>query len=133
MSDAARALAPVSREHQLIIPHGNRPQVRLPALPADAYTPDATGKRGGIEAKIDKDLGSEPPARKFDADRFVMAPDVYIGRGTLAIGIRFHQVTRIQSLGSANAAAWSESSVSLWSWQEHFPLVMVPHTGMVTC
>src|SRR5688572_8978386 len=114
MSVAARALAPVSREHQLIIPHGNRPQVRLPALQAYAYTPDATGKRGGSEAKIDKDLGSELPARTFDADLFVMAPDVYIGRGTLAIGIRFHQVNRIQSLGSANAAAWSENSVSLW-------------------
>jgi carbamate kinase len=76
MSVAARALAPVSREHQLIIPHGNRPQVRLPALQAHAYTPDATCKRGGIEAKIDKDLVSEPPARKFDADLFVMVTDV---------------------------------------------------------
>ena len=133
MSVAARALAPVSREHQLIIPHGNRPQVRLPALQASAYTPDATGKRGGIEAKIDKDLVSEPPARKFDADLFVMATDVNIVRGSLAVGIRFHQVNRFRSLGSANAAAWSENSVSLWSWQEHFPLVVVPHTGMVTC
>ena len=35
---AARALAPVAAEHQLVIAHGNGPQVGLLALQAAAYT-----------------------------------------------------------------------------------------------
>jgi carbamate kinase len=35
---AAQALAPVSREHQLVISHGNGPQVGLLALQAQAYS-----------------------------------------------------------------------------------------------
>ena len=35
---AARALAPVSRDHQLIVTHGNGPQVGLLALQAQAYS-----------------------------------------------------------------------------------------------
>jgi carbamate kinase len=35
---AARALAPVAREHQLVVSHGNGPQVGLLALQAQAYT-----------------------------------------------------------------------------------------------
>ena len=35
---AAQALAPVSREHQLIVTHGNGPQVGLLALQAHAST-----------------------------------------------------------------------------------------------
>jgi carbamate kinase len=35
---AARALAPLAREHQLIVAHGNGPQVGLLALQAEAYT-----------------------------------------------------------------------------------------------
>ena len=35
---AAQALAPVAQEHELVISHGNGPQVGLLALPADAYT-----------------------------------------------------------------------------------------------
>jgi carbamate kinase len=34
---AARALAPVATEHQLVLSHGNGPQVGLLALQADAY------------------------------------------------------------------------------------------------
>ena len=34
---AARALAPVARAHQLVISHGNGPQVGLLALQASAY------------------------------------------------------------------------------------------------
>ena len=38
MRVAAQALAPVSRDHQLIVTHGNGPQVGLLALQAHAYT-----------------------------------------------------------------------------------------------
>ena len=35
---AAQALAPVAREHQLVVSHGNGPQVGLLALQAQAYS-----------------------------------------------------------------------------------------------
>ncbi len=37
LSDAAKALAPIAREHQVVITHGNGPQVGLLALQAAAY------------------------------------------------------------------------------------------------
>ena len=39
---AARALAPIAREHQLVVSHGNGPQVGLLALQGAAYKPDET-------------------------------------------------------------------------------------------
>src|SRR5919108_468103 len=38
---AAQALAPVAKEHQLVISHGNGPQVGLLALQGAAYKPEA--------------------------------------------------------------------------------------------
>src|SRR6187551_3740635 len=48
---AAQALAPVAREHQLVLSHGNGPQVGLLALQASAYT--------GVEAYPLDVLGAE--------------------------------------------------------------------------
>ena len=39
---AAEALAPIAREHQLVVSHGNGPQVGLLALQGAAYKPDET-------------------------------------------------------------------------------------------
>jgi carbamate kinase len=71
---AAQALAPLAREHQLVITHGNGPQVGLLALQSAAYTDvesypldilgaESQGMVGYmIEQEFDRILGSQPPA-----------------------------------------------------------------------
>jgi len=66
---AAMALAPVAREHQLVITHGNGPQVGLLALqaaaymPEDAYPLDVLGAEteGSIGYMIEQELGNLLP------------------------------------------------------------------------
>jgi carbamate kinase len=66
---AARALAPVSREHELVISHGNGPQVGLLALQAQAYTAveayplDVLGAEteGMIGYMLEQELGNLVP------------------------------------------------------------------------
>ncbi|MBK7522457.1 MAG: carbamate kinase [Gammaproteobacteria bacterium] len=66
---AAAALAPVAREHQLVISHGNGPQVGLLALqgaagkPDEAYPLDVLGAQteGGIGYMIEQELGNLLP------------------------------------------------------------------------
>lgn len=66
---AAQALAPVAREHQLIITHGNGPQVGLLALqgaayhPEEAYPLDVLGAEteGSIGYMIEQELGNLLP------------------------------------------------------------------------
>lgn len=70
---AARALAPLAREHQLVITHGNGPQVGLLALQSAAYTEvesyplDVLGAESQgmigylIEQEFDRILESRPP------------------------------------------------------------------------
>jgi carbamate kinase len=66
---ACRALAPVAREHELVISHGNGPQVGLLALQGAAYTPvetyplDLLGAQteGMIGYLIQQELGNELP------------------------------------------------------------------------
>jgi len=66
---AAQALAPVAREHQLVITHGNGPQVGLLALQAAAYHPeeayplDVLGAEteGSIGYMIEQELGNLLP------------------------------------------------------------------------
>ena len=66
---AAQALAPVSRKHQLIITHGNGPQVGLLALQAHAYTAveayplDVLGAEteGMIGYMLEQELGNLVP------------------------------------------------------------------------
>jgi carbamate kinase len=66
---ACKALAPVAREHELVISHGNGPQVGLLALQGAAYTPvetyplDLLGAQteGMIGYLIQQELGNELP------------------------------------------------------------------------
>ncbi len=66
---AARALAPVAKEHALVISHGNGPQVGLLALQAEAYEGaepyplDVLGAQteGMIGYLIEQELGNELP------------------------------------------------------------------------
>ena len=66
---AARALAPIATEHQLVITHGNGPQVGLLALQAAAYHPeeayplDVLGAQteGSIGYMIEQELGNLLP------------------------------------------------------------------------
>src|SRR4029079_12858437 len=66
---AAEALAPVAGEHQLVISHGNGPQVGLLALPGAAYKPDAAyplavlgaETEGMIGYMIEQELGNLLP------------------------------------------------------------------------
>jgi carbamate kinase len=66
---AAQALAPIAQEHQLVITHGNGPQVGLLALqaaafmPEDAYPLDVLGAEteGSIGYMIEQELGNLLP------------------------------------------------------------------------
>ncbi|MCQ3829480.1 carbamate kinase [Microbulbifer elongatus] len=66
---AAQALAPIAREHQLVISHGNGPQVGLLALQGAAYKPDeaypldvlGAETEGGIGYMIEQELGNLLP------------------------------------------------------------------------
>jgi carbamate kinase len=69
---ACRALAPLAAEHELVISHGNGPQVGLLALQASAYTPvapyplDVLGAQteGMIGYVLEQELGNELPASR---------------------------------------------------------------------
>src|SRR5579871_6329820 len=69
---AAAALAPVAREHELVISHGNGPQVGLLALQGSAYTAVDTypldvldaQTQGQIGYMIEQELGNELPQDK---------------------------------------------------------------------
>ena len=66
---AAEAMAPVAREHQLVISHGNGPQVGLLALQGAAYRPDeaypldvlGAETEGMIGYMIEQELGNLLP------------------------------------------------------------------------
>jgi len=66
---AAEALAPIAREHQLVISHGNGPQIGLLALQGAAYRPnesfplDVLGAQteGAIGYMIEQELGNLLP------------------------------------------------------------------------
>src|SRR5436190_6460490 len=66
---ACRALAPVAKEHELVIAHGNGPQVGLLALQGSAYTAvetyplDVLGAQteGMIGYMLEQELGNELP------------------------------------------------------------------------
>jgi carbamate kinase len=66
---AAKAMAPVAREHQLVISHGNGPQVGLLALQGAAYKPDeaypldvlGAETEGMIGYMIEQELGNLLP------------------------------------------------------------------------
>jgi carbamate kinase len=66
---AAKALAPIAKEHQLVISHGNGPQVGLLALQGAAYKPDevfpldvlGAQTEGMIGYMIEQELGNLLP------------------------------------------------------------------------
>jgi carbamate kinase len=72
---ACKALAPVALEHELVISHGNGPQVGLLALQADAYKAvdtyplDVLGAQteGMIGYVLEQELGNELPFEKHIA------------------------------------------------------------------
>jgi carbamate kinase len=77
---AARALAPVAREHELVLSHGNGPQVGLLALQSDAYKEveayplDVLGAQtqGMIGYMIEQELGNLLPFNKPFASLLTM-------------------------------------------------------------
>ena len=54
---AAAALAPIAREHALVIAHGNGPQVGLLALQASAYRPDQAYPLDILDAETEGMIG----------------------------------------------------------------------------
>lgn len=68
---AAEALAPIAKQHQLVISHGNGPQVGLLALQGAAYKPDEASSldvlgaqtEGSIGYMIEQELGNLLPVR----------------------------------------------------------------------
>jgi carbamate kinase len=54
---AAKALAPIAREHELVISHGNGPQVGLLALQGAAYKPEETFPLDILDAETEGMIG----------------------------------------------------------------------------
>jgi carbamate kinase len=95
---ACRALAPLAREHELVVSHGNGPQVGLLALQGAAYTPvetyplDVLGAQteGMIGYVIQQELGNELPLEVPIASLLTLvevdAADPAFGNPTKPIG-----------------------------------------------
>ena len=70
---AARALLPIARAHELVLTHGNGPQVGLLALQNSAYRPDETypldildaESEGMIGYLLEQELGNLLPGRRM--------------------------------------------------------------------
>ena len=77
---ACRALAPVALEHELVVAHGNGPQVGLLALQGSAYTAvdtyplDVLGAQteGMIGYMLEQELGNELPSERHLATLLTM-------------------------------------------------------------
>jgi len=88
---ACEALAPVALEHELVVSHGNGPQVGLLALQGAAYTPveayplDLLGAQteGMIGYLIQQELGNELP---FDVKLATMLTMIEVDRSDPAFG-----------------------------------------------
>jgi carbamate kinase len=95
---ACKALAPVAREHELVIAHGNGPQVGLLALQGSAYTAvdtyplDVLGAQteGMIGYMLEQELGNELPFERHLATLLTMIEvdpdDPAFGHPTKPIG-----------------------------------------------
>jgi len=95
---ACAALAPVASEHELVISHGNGPQVGLLALQGAAYRQVETYPLDVLDAQtegmigymIEQELGNELPARRHLATLLTMIEvdpeDPAFGRPTKPIG-----------------------------------------------
>ncbi len=77
---ACRALAPLAREHELVVSHGNGPQVGLLALQGSAYTAvdtyplDVLGAQteGMVGYMLEQELGNELPFERHIATLLTM-------------------------------------------------------------
>lgn len=73
IGDAAKAIADIARDHEIVVTHGNGPQIGLLALQAAAYTPvpayplDVLGaeSEGMIGYVIEQELSTQLPDRKI--------------------------------------------------------------------
>jgi carbamate kinase len=95
---ACKALAPVAREHELVVSHGNGPQVGLLALQGSAYTAvdtyplDVLGAQteGMIGYMLEQELGNELPFERHLATILTMIEvdrdDPAFGHPTKPIG-----------------------------------------------
>src|SRR5215217_570921 len=95
---ACRALAPLAQDHELVVSHGNGPQVGLLALQGSAYTAvdtyplDVLGAQteGMIGYVIEQELGNELPFERRLATLLTMievdAADPAFGNPTKPIG-----------------------------------------------
>ena len=113
---AAEALAPVARQHQLVISHGNGPQVGLLALQAAAYTEveayplDVLGAQteGMIGYVLEQELGNAMPPEAPLATILTMvqvdSDDPAFGDPTKFVGPVY---TRDQADALAAAKGWT--------------------------
>jgi carbamate kinase len=113
---ACRALAPVAREHELVVSHGNGPQVGLLALQSAAYTAvdtyplDVLGAQteGMIGYILEQELGNELPADQRLATMLtqieVDPDDPAFQRPTKPIG---PQYTAAEAAALADQKGWS--------------------------
>jgi len=98
---ACRALAPLALEHELVVAHGNGPQVGLLALQGSAYTAvdtyplDVLGAQteGMIGYMLEQELGNELPAERHIATLLTMIEvdpaDPAFGHPTKPIGPQY--------------------------------------------
>ena len=112
---ACKALAPVALEHELVISHGNGPQVGLLALQASAYTEvepyplDLLGAQteGMIGYLIQQELGNELPFEKRLASLLTLIEvdrdDPAFGNPTKPIGPIY---TQDESVRLADEKGW---------------------------
>ena len=93
---AAEALAPVAREHQLVITHGNGPQVGLLALQGAAYKPgeDLSARRARRRDRGHDRLHDRAGARQPAAVRGAVRHAADHGRGRSATIPAFENPTK---------------------------------------
>jgi carbamate kinase len=116
---ACKALAPVALEHELVIAHGNGPQVGLLALQGSAYTAvdtyplDVLGAQteGMIGYMLEQELGNELPFEQHLATLLTM---IEVDRNDPAFG---HPTKPIGPIYSASEAERLEAEKG-WSFME---------------
>lgn len=112
---AARALAPIAREHELVVSHGNGPQVGLLALQGAAYEPGSASPLDVLDAEtegmigylIEQELGnllpSEVPFATLLTMVEVQADDPAFAKPTKFVGPVYE---RSEAERIASASGW---------------------------
>jgi hypothetical protein len=107
---ACRALAPVALEHELVVSHGNGPQVGLLALQGAAYKPDEaypldvldSETEGMIGYVLEQELGNELP---FDRRLATLLTQVEVDAGDPAFADPTKPVGPVYDVQEAEALA----------------------------